>query len=150
MGKLFLDLWKDKTLSDLSVEAVASPDPVATGETLFYTVRVANDGPDRAEGVRLQALHTLGEGLVFKGATASNRSMSCNSSQFQGPVCDLGPVDDGETVEATLEFDLMVRAHGERKGECAVRGGGRPPRAGVRDRRSRGRTRSRATTRRRS
>ena len=109
LGKLFLDLWKDKTLSDLSVEAVASPDPVATGETLFYTVRVANDGPDRAEGVRLQALHTLGEGLVFKGATASNRSMSCNSSQFQGPVCDLGPVDDGETVEATLEFDLMVR-----------------------------------------
>ena len=109
VGKLFLDLWKDKTLSDLSVEAVASPDPVATGETLFHTVRVANDGPDRAEGVRLHALHTLGEGLVFKGATASNRSISCSSSQFQGPVCDLGPVDDGEIVEATLEFDLMVR-----------------------------------------
>ena len=91
------------------MEAAASLDPVAAGETLFYTVRVANDGPDRAEGVRLHALHTLGDGLVFKGATVSGRSISCSGSQFQGPVCGLGPLDDGETVELTLEFDLMVR-----------------------------------------
>ena len=110
VGKLFLDLWQDKVLADLSVEAAASLDPVAAGETLFYSVRVANDGPDRAEGVRLHALHTLGDGLVFQGATVSGRSISCSgSSQFQGPVCGLGTLDDGESVELTLEFDLTVR-----------------------------------------
>ena len=110
VGKLFLDLWQDKVLADLSVEAAASLDPVAAGETLFYSVRVANDGPDRAEGVRLHALHTLGDGLVFQGATVSGRSISCSgSSQFQGPVCGLGPLDGGESVELTLEFDLMAR-----------------------------------------
>ena len=110
VGKLFLDLWQDKVLADLSVEAAASLDPVAAGETLFYSVRVANDGPDRAEGVRLHALHTLGDGLVFQGATVSGRSISCSgSSQFQGPVCGLGPLDGGESVELTLEFDLTVR-----------------------------------------
>ena len=110
VGKLFLDLWQDKVLADLSVEAASSLDLVAAGETLFYSVRVANDGPDRAEGVRLHALHTLGDGLVFQGATVSGRSISCSgSSQFQGPVCGLGPLDGGESVELTLEFDLTVR-----------------------------------------
>ena len=110
VDRYILFLWKDKTISDLSIEAMGSPDPVAPGETLFYTVRVANNGPDGAEDVRLHALHTLGEGLVFKGATASNQSLSCDTgSQFKGPVCELGTLGDGEIVEATLEFGLEIR-----------------------------------------
>ena len=103
-------LWKDKTLVDLSIVAEANPDPVATGETMIYTVGVANNGPDRADGVTLQGLHTLGQGLRLTGALVGGDPLSCDAtSKFPGETCHLGPLDAGETVEATLEFELAAR-----------------------------------------
>ena len=95
--------------------AEANPDPVATGEIMIYTVGVANNGPDRADGVILQGLHTLGQGLSLTGASVGGRPLSCDATaKFPGETCHLGPLDAGETVEATLEFELAARlAEGE-------------------------------------
>jgi uncharacterized repeat protein (TIGR01451 family) len=40
-------------LADLSVDKTAQPSPVAPGETLTYTIVVANNGPDNASNINL-------------------------------------------------------------------------------------------------
>ena len=66
-----LTLVKDRELTDLSVEVVVSHDPVASGETLTYTLTVHNEGPDGADDVELHLRNAVMHGLVLTGASTS-------------------------------------------------------------------------------
>jgi uncharacterized repeat protein (TIGR01451 family) len=64
------------TAADLSLTTSDSPDPVAAGANLAYTVRVANNGPSDAASVVLT--DTLPAGVTF--VAASGAGWSCGHS----------------------------------------------------------------------
>ena len=88
--------------ADLSVALDATPDPVASGGGLTYTVEVANAGPDPASDVEAGLL--LPEGTTFVDATAT--AGTCADPEPAHPrsvVCQLGDLDEsgGATVTVT-------------------------------------------------
>ena len=101
-------LWKDKQLSDLSIRAQVSPDPIRTDEAVTYTVFVENDGPDTADDVELNVYLASNLGVTLEEAALTDRSLSCDDDivSLWNLVCNLGDLDAGETATATLEFML--------------------------------------------
>jgi len=57
-------------LADLSITKTDSPDPVARGGTLTYTIGVRNDGPDDASAVKV--VDTIPANTTFVSATGTN------------------------------------------------------------------------------
>ena len=102
-------MWREKPFSELSLTAGATPDPVASGEMLTYTVRVENRGPDPADNVELNMLNVFSAGLVLREASDGAQSLLCELSlDFWGRSCSLGGIAAGETVKVTLQFELAV------------------------------------------
>ena len=100
-------LWKDKQLSDLSIELEVDPDPARTDEPVTYTVTVQNKGPDRADDVKLTMKSISSLGLSLQQADLSGSSLSCGRPDSIGDlVCNLGNIDSEQTATATLEFAL--------------------------------------------
>ncbi|MCH7801622.1 MAG: DUF11 domain-containing protein, partial [Chloroflexi bacterium] len=76
--------------ADLVVTKTGSPDPIQVGDTLTYTVTVANNGPSTATGVVLT--DTLPPNMTV-GSVVSTQG-SC--AEVSGIVtCNLGDLDDG-------------------------------------------------------
>jgi uncharacterized repeat protein (TIGR01451 family) len=83
-------------LASLTITGTDSPDPVAVGNSLSYTVTVTNDGPSVATGVTLT--DTLPAGVTFGSATTSRGSCSRT-----GPVtCNLGTLNRNTTATLTI------------------------------------------------
>ena len=101
-------LYKDRTFSDLVLEAEGSPAAVSTapGATITYTATVTNRGNRDATGVKLHGLDLLGEGLSLTGASTPSRSLDCRQQVYVGITCLLGDLDDQESVQVTLEYGL--------------------------------------------
>ena len=82
--------------ADLVVSKSGSPNPIAQGQILTYTILVRNDGP--AVATALTLTDTLPAGLTFVDSTASQGS--CSSS---GTVtCNLGTLAAGATASVTI------------------------------------------------
>ena len=105
-----VNLVKDRDLTDLSVEVAVSHDPVASGETLTYTLTVHNEGPDAADDVELYLSNAVMHGLALTGASTSGSTPpSCSdSAAAAGYGCRLGNLAAGETIVLTLEFELAL------------------------------------------
>ena len=103
-----VDLYKDRTFSDLAIEADGSPAAVSTepGTNITYTATITNRGHRGATGVKLHALDLLGDGLSFTGASTLDRTLDCQQQVFVGITCHLGDLDDQGSVEVTLEYEL--------------------------------------------
>ncbi len=81
-------------VSDLEITLTDSPDPVAAGSPLTYTLTVVNHGPDPAAGV--VAILVLDAGTNFSSAGSE-----CTASA--GTVtCDLGSMANGEMHSLTV------------------------------------------------
>jgi uncharacterized repeat protein (TIGR01451 family) len=82
--------------ADLALAGSDSPDPVASGGTLHYSLTVTNQGPDAATGVVLTG--ALGAGLAGVSATPSQGSCSA------GPpvACNLGTIGAGQSAQVTV------------------------------------------------
>jgi len=86
------------TAADLAVAQVGEPNPVPLGDSLFYTVTVANNGPSAATGVVL--VDTLPASVDFSSAIAS-QGAGCIESD--GTVtCALSTVNPASTAVATI------------------------------------------------
>ncbi len=82
--------------ADLTVSKGDSPDPVAAGATLTYTVTVTNNGPNNATNVVVT--DTLPAGTTFVSAAPA---LACTHSQ--GTVtCNIGDLANGATVPITI------------------------------------------------
>ncbi|GAA4888348.1 hypothetical protein GCM10023237_02020 [Streptomyces coeruleoprunus] len=93
--------------ADLSIALSASPEPVAPGETLTYTVTVRNDGPSNAENVVLR--DTLPAEGRFVSATPSRGSCTVPPVGSTDTVrCSLGTL--ANTSQATTQIVVTVRA----------------------------------------
>ena len=101
-----IELWNDREVSDLSVEASGTPYTGAEGEGLIYTVTVSNAGPDPAKGVTLHVDVPDRESVVFTGGSASGNSEWCGKSPYFGRLtCDLRELEVEQSTTLTLEYD---------------------------------------------
>jgi len=83
--------------NDLSISMADSPDPVAVGANLNYTLTVANPGPSGSTGVTVT--NTLSPGVAFVSAISSQGSCT----QFAGIVtCNLGSIQGGTNVSISI------------------------------------------------
>jgi uncharacterized repeat protein (TIGR01451 family) len=83
--------------ADLVVTKTDSPDPVAVGSTLTYTVNVTNNGPADATGVTLT--DTLPAGVTFVSATPSQGSCTHSGGTV---TCPLGTLANGAMASVTI------------------------------------------------
>lgn len=90
-------------IADLSITKTATPDPVAVGGTLTYSLAVHNAGPSDASGVKVT--DSLASNLTYVSATASQGTCS-----FASPTvtCTLGTV--AANGDATVTITTKPRA----------------------------------------
>src|SRR5262245_47027411 len=99
--------------ANLAIAKTDSPDPVAAGQPLTYSITVTNNGPLGATGVTVA--DPLPAGVTFGSATASQGS--CN--QASGTVtCDLGSLANG--AQATVTIVVTPAADGSLSNTATV------------------------------
>src|SRR6266550_4777786 len=86
-------------VADLSVLATDAPDPIHLGQTLTYTLRVANNGPSSATGVTVS--NTLPKNAGFGSATSSQGACTVKPTKQQ-VSCSLGTVPTGGNATVTI------------------------------------------------
>ena len=97
---------------DVAVAIAAAPEPVMKGETLTYTITVANQGPDDAKGVVLTNPRPPGAGFL---------SAAASQGQCQGSAivsCALGDLPPGGL--ATIEIQVTPSEAGSLVGTAEV------------------------------
>jgi len=103
-----LALQEALNTTDLSLTLAASPEPVAAGTPLTYTLTVTNEGPNPANQPRVT--QALPAGVAFQNATTSCTPAGATL------ICDLAAmaVDDTITVQVTVlvAADLVYLAGG--------------------------------------
>ena len=90
------------TASDLSIITTHSPDPVAPGVALTYTLVITNNGPSTAHAVVLS--DTVPDLLSFVGATVANVKGTCLPPLGERSIisCNLGTMASGATATVTI------------------------------------------------
>ncbi len=85
---------------DVGVSVTASPDPVALGENLTYSIVVTNIGPSTAVGVFVTNL--LPSGAAFVSAATSQGA--CTNADGTNVICDLGtlPADSSALITVVV------------------------------------------------
>lgn len=95
------------TGADVSTTLAASPDPVAPGATLTYTVDVGNDGPDTAAGATAGVL--LPEGVTWLSTTTDTGSCTAPApAQPRLVTCDLGDLPAGASAGVTTTVTVTA------------------------------------------
>jgi uncharacterized repeat protein (TIGR01451 family) len=110
LGTVGRGVWRaDLPDGDLSITKSDSPDPVAAGESLTYTLTVRNDGPDDVPNVTV--VDTLPEGVDH----VSNNG-NCAEAPPSLLICDLGDMGNGDVrifeIEVEVAADLVYQAGG--------------------------------------
>lgn len=83
--------------ADLSITKTDSADPVNEGAELTYTLKIANAGPDTANGV--EVIDTLPSQLDFVSADASQGTCDLQGKKV---TCQLGTLANGATATVTI------------------------------------------------
>lgn len=83
--------------ADLSATKSDSPDPLAVGQTLTYTVAVANSGPANATAVTLT--DTLPSSVTFVSATSTQGTCVEASGTV---ICSVGTLANGASATVTI------------------------------------------------
>lgn len=91
------------TPAELSLSAAVSPDSIASGETVLYSVGVSNDGPATASAVQLS--HLLPAGVSVTDINNNHGSCTSEPDESSGGTrlnCALGDMANAETKSITL------------------------------------------------
>jgi uncharacterized repeat protein (TIGR01451 family) len=84
--------------ADLAVTIADSPDPVAAGNNVTYTIQVTNNGPDAVPGATVSAGNPAGTGFVSMSGPGT-----CDDSSAQ---CATGPLASGASQTYTLTLHV--------------------------------------------
>ena len=98
-----------RAITDISVTAIASADPVTAGQSFTYTITVRNNGPDGALGVRL--VDTLPAQVIL---TSSGTTLgTCPLEGGVNLTCIFGPMVSGTTATVTAVATVRTSARGQ-------------------------------------
>lgn len=93
-------------VADLRVTKSDSPDPVKAGEELFYTVTVANDGPDDALGITV--IDDLPDEVIY---LSDDGGCTYDDTEHQ-LTCPIGDLADGQArsfrIKTLVQPDTVV------------------------------------------
>jgi uncharacterized repeat protein (TIGR01451 family) len=94
---------------DLSIGKTSSPNPVAPGQTLVYTLTVANAGPAAADGVTVT--DPLPAGTTFVSCTVSQGTCAGPAPGTNGTVvASLGTIPNGGGAAITIQTTVTAPA----------------------------------------
>jgi uncharacterized repeat protein (TIGR01451 family) len=96
--------------TDLKVTKTASATTVTVGDTITYTIKVENLGPETATGVTVT--DALPRGVDFGSATST---LGTCALQGQKVVCPIGTLEAGPTAKvssATVTLNVVARKSG--------------------------------------
>lgn len=100
--------------ADLGLVVTDTPDPVAPGAGLTYTIPVSNLGPSRSPAATV--VHVLPSAATFVSA-----SPGC--AHAGGVVtCTLGALDPGQSVDLTVQVSVGAAAAGSLSSQATVSG----------------------------
>ncbi len=100
--------------ADVSVDINGSPDPVAAGSSLTYTINAGNSGPDSASGV------TLTDTLPNKVSFASVSSSQGTCSGTTTIICNLGTLNVADAATITLKVTVDPSARGSLSNSATI------------------------------
>jgi uncharacterized repeat protein (TIGR01451 family) len=111
--------------ADLAITKLDSPDPVAAGTALTYTIQVRNFGPDTATGVTVTDQLPKGVDFISATTTAGNcarkgRKVTCAIGQVGVPTIDY-------SVPPTVTITVVPRQIGVISNTATVKGGQKDP-----------------------
>lgn len=89
--------------ADLSVTKIDSADPVFVGDTLDYTITIANDGPYIAQNTVLTDSIPAGMSVVSIAPAEAN----CLIDADGNVACNLGDLDSLASVEITITVEAL-------------------------------------------
>jgi uncharacterized repeat protein (TIGR01451 family) len=94
-------------VADLSITGASSPDPVATGTQIHYTITVANAGPNDANNTIVTV--PLPEGTTFASATSSQGTLDSPAIGSSGNVtCQLATFAKGSTATVAMTANVLA------------------------------------------
>ncbi|MGF1471233.1 MAG: choice-of-anchor D domain-containing protein [Rubrobacteraceae bacterium] len=85
--------------ANLSLEKRASKAPPTVGQKLTYTLKVRNNGPDRAANTKIVD-------SLPKGVKLTSKSSGCNKQSQRKVVCNIGTLSDGQSVTKKLRVKV--------------------------------------------
>ena len=88
--------------TDLSISKTDSPDPVAAGQPLTYTLNVTNNGPNTANGVVVTDVLPAGVTFLSSSVPCTNASGTL--------TCPLGNLLPGQSVQFTIQVRVPANA----------------------------------------
>jgi uncharacterized repeat protein (TIGR01451 family) len=92
-GSTSISITAVTAAADLSLSMTGAPDPVTAGETLTYTITVANAGPSAASGLVVN--DTLPSGVTFRGFSGA---FACNLGSSNLTCSAQAPLSPGTTT----------------------------------------------------
>ena len=93
-----------ETEADLAITKADSPDPVAAGGKLTYTINVTNNGPSDAQGVEVTD--------TLPGEVSNPVTVGCDNDPNGVPTCELGTIAAGASKMYTITVDVDQNALG--------------------------------------
>ena len=111
--------------ADLALTKSDSPDPVAAGGTLTYTIQVTNNGPDPA--VNTVVTDDLANDFSFVSATSTVGSCDHQGGKV---TCNLGTLANAEIATITLKVTVKNNAGNQVSNTASVTSDTADPEAG--------------------
>jgi len=111
--------------TDLKVSKTANAGTVTVGDTITYTIKVENLGPETATGVTVS--DPLPKGVDYASATSTQGTCSL---QGQKVVCAIGTLETGPTAKvssATVTLNVVARKAGATTNTATVAGDQKDP-----------------------
>lgn len=102
----FSAVFLNATNADVSITKIDSPDPIASGQQLTYTITVLNSGPLPAANVKL--FDSTPSGTAFVSATTTQGTLMTPTSGGIGSIiATIGTVAVGSTVTIVIRLDVV-------------------------------------------
>lgn len=112
-----VQLYSLAQASDLVLTLTDSPDPVAVGSNLTYSISISNAGPFAAEQVMLT--NRCPDGAVWVSTTASRGDWTTNGNDLVG---DLGDFEKGDVATVTVVVQPQTRGTATNTAEVSASG----------------------------